>query len=301
MNTKNPLMGGVVRGGLDLLKGTAAALAGFIGLMAGGIVAKMIGLPSPVMPDYLDAAKIMPLLFLSAILVAILLGECFRKLPLNYWQRALASAVCYYILFYLENLLDGLIYSPLPNMSTALFSDLFPALLTGLVTAWLWKPAASSLPGRQKKLDGLIWRVALAWLGYVPIYYLIGLLVVPFTKSYYEDPSHSLGLVLPPLGVILLMQVARGGLFLLAVLPVLFGWRGTRTSLWLWTGALIFLPVAAPILFQSYWLPAVVRIPHCVELFVDSFLQAGLYALLLGSAARRAEESSLHPAVQTPG
>jgi len=292
MKTKNPLGTAVLRGGLALLKGIAAALAGFIGVIAGGIAGTVVGLPTPVLPEYMDTARIMPLMVLSAVPFAIVLGECFRQLPLRYGPRALASIVCTYVLFYLVNLLDGFLFSPMPNMSTGIFSNLFPAVATGLVVAGLWKPAGNAEQlSPAKKRGGLFGRVALAWLGYVPIYYLIGLLVVPFTREYYLDPSHSLGLVLPPLGVLLLMQVARGGLFLLAVLPVLFGWRGSRTGLWLWTGALIFFSVAAPVLFQAYWLPAAVRIPHAVELLVDSFLQAGLYALLLGPAARDAGES----------
>jgi hypothetical protein len=293
MKTKNPVGTAILRGCLDLLKGIAAALAGFVGVIAGGIAGTAIGLPTPVLPEYMDATRIMPLMLLSAVPFAILLGECFRQLPLRYGPRALASAVCTYILFYLVNLLDAFLFNPMTNMSTGFFSNLFPAAATGLVVAALWKPpgdATRSYPA--KKREGLPWRVALAWLGYVPIYYLIGLLVVPFTRDYYTDPSHSLGLVLPPLGVILLMQVVRGGLFLLAVLPVIFGWRGSRTGLWLWTGALIFFAVAAPILFQSYWLPAAVRVPHAVELLVDSLLQAGLYTLLLGPAARHAGEST---------
>ncbi len=301
MKTNNSIKTALVWGGLDLLKGIAVAVAAFIGMILGGMISKIVGLPTPGMPVYLDAARVLPLMFISTIPAVIVLGECFRQLPYRYALRALLSSITFYILFYLANLLDAFLFSPLPNMSTSFFSDLFPALLVGLITAWLWKPAGEPVgetvvdlaEAPANRQPGLAWRTAAAWLGYAPIYYLIGLCVAPFTKSYYQDPSHSLGLVLPPLSAILVMQVARGGVFLAAVLPVLFAWRGPRSSLWVWLGALIFLQIAAPVLFQSYWLPAEVRAPHAVELLVDSFLQAGLYVLLLGTSRRAARQIPL--------
>lgn len=304
MKMNNPIKTALVWASLDLLKGIAIAITAFIGLILGGMVSKMIGLPTPGMPVYLDAAKVLPLMFISTIPAVIVLGECFRRLPYRYALRALLSSITFYILFYLANLLDAFLFSPLLNMSTSFFSDLFPALLVGLITAWLWKPVGvpvgdlAAVPAN--KLPGLVWRTAAAWLGYAPIYYLIGLCVAPFTKSYYQDPSHSLGLVLPPLSAILLMQVARGGVFLAAALPVLFGWRGSRRGLWAWIAALIFFNIATPLLIQSYWLPLAVRIPHVLELLVDSCLQAALYAFLLSTTQLPAGQDARagHPKVQ---
>lgn len=291
MKTRSPVVAVV----LVLLKGIAAAVAGFIGLVAGGFVATLIGLPPVGVPEFLDMAKVMPLMILSAIPAGIVLGESFRRVPLRYVTRALASAGCFYVIFYAVNLLDGLLFNPLPNMTTAFFSNVFPALATGFLVAAMWKPVKGPPAPRPAQRHWLFGRIALAWLGYVPIYYLVGLLVAPFTRSYYEDPAHQLGLVLPPLSSILLMQLPRGALFLLAVLPLQLGWRGSRASLWLWTGSLIFFQVAASVLFQSYWLPAAVRVPHALELLVDSFLQAGLYALLLGPASPRAARQPHSP------
>lgn len=273
---------------MDLLKGAAAALAAVVGLVIGGLIASLVGLPTPIVPSYINTATLFPLLFISTIPLAIVLGECFQKLPFSYWQRVITLLLCNYILYYLANTLDAYLYSPIPNMSTNIFSDLFPALFISLVIALLWRPKAgtpteswTSLLNKGRTLDGFAWRFVLAWLCYPPIYYLIGLLVALFTKSYYEDPSHSLGLVLSPLWAILLMQIPRGALFLLSVLPILLNWSGSRRiALWLWTGMVIFIQIASSVLFQAYWLPAEVRIPHALELFTDSFIQAGLYVLL---------------------
>lgn len=289
MKTINLLARVIRRTGVDLIKGVVVALVSILGLVVGGVIANLVGLPTPIVPSYINTTTLFPLLFISGIPMGIVLGECFQKLPFSYWQRVVTLLIGNYILYYLANTLDAFLYSPMTNLSTNIFSDLFPALFTALVIALLWRPKAgtqteswSSLLNKGRTLEGFAWRFVIAWLCYPPIYYLIGLLVSLFTKSYYEDPSHSLGLVLSPLWAILLMQIPRGALFLLGVLPILLNWPGSRRiALWLWTGMVIFIQIASSILFQAYWLPPEVRIPHSFELFADSFIQAGLYVLLL--------------------
>jgi hypothetical protein len=272
MKTINLLARVIRRTGVDLIKGVVVALVSVIGLVVGGLIASLVGLPTPVVPSYINTTTLFPLIFISGIPIAIVLGECFQKLPFSYWQRVVTLLLCNYILYYLANTLDAYLYSPIPNMSTNIFSNLFPALFISLVIALLWRPKAgtpteswTSLLNKGRTLDGFLWRF-----------------VSLFTKSYYEDPSHSLGLVLSPLWAILSMQIPRGALFLLAILPILLNWPAPRhIGLWLWTGMLIFIQIASSVLFQAYWLPSAVRIPHALELFTDSFIQAGLYVLLL--------------------
>jgi hypothetical protein len=91
------------------------------------------------------------------------------------------------------------------------------------------------------------------------------------------------------------MQVLRGALFLVAVLPIIMAWRGSQKGLWLWVGAVIFIQIAGQALLQAYWLPAGLRIPHSLELLADSFLQAGLYALLLCFPSKQVETRQLQP------
>jgi hypothetical protein len=77
------------------------------------------------------------------------------------------------------------------------------------------------------------------------------------------------------------MQVLRGAIFLLAVMPLLWARWGGRSGLWLWVGSVIFVQIANQVIIQAYWLPLGLRIPHAFELLVDSFLQAGFYVWLL--------------------
>lgn len=287
----------------DLLKGIVAAAAAFAGLILSGMITPLLGLPTPGLPPQAEMSAIIPRMLLTLVVISIVLGECFQGLYCRYWQRLLSIWLCNYLLYYLLNLLDGLLFSPLPHMSTGIVANVFPVLFMAAVIAWLWKPG--TVPSLEngvvreyfaaRKAGQWAWRLALAWLVYPPIYYLMGRVVQPFVQPYYEDPSLGLGLTLPPsLGVLLAMQVLRGALFLLAVLPILVAWRGSPRGLWLWVGTVIFIQIAGQGILQAYWLPVGLRIPHSLELLADSFLQAGVYTLLLCIPARRMKESLIH-------
>lgn len=275
---------------LDLGKGALASLASFVGLMVGGMVGQALGLPTPAMPAGASMSVLMPLMLLSGVVISILLGECLQRLYARYWQRLLSAWLCSYLLYYALNTLDGLLFTPMANMSSGFVTNLFPALATAAVVALLWRPraedVAAGVPGLAGRgAGGWAWRLALAWLAYVPIYYLMGRIVEPFIMHYYEDPSLGLGLTVPALPTLLAMQVLRGALFLAAVLPIIMAWKGSRAGLWGWTTALIFVQIAATLVFQAYWYPLGLRIPHTLELLADSAIQAGVYVLLLARAS----------------
>ena len=279
----------IKRAGMDLLKAAIASLASLLGLVIGGMAAGWLKLPTPTIPAYMSIAILMPLMVISEISIAIVLGECFQMLKWSFWPRWLAIGINHYLLYNALNLLDGLLFTPMPNMSTGIFSDLFPAFLSAAVIAWLWRPKTGTIPAGKilvtyffgRQWFEWAWRLLVAWLIYPPIYYLIGRLAALFTLHYYQDPSLNLGLTLPDVNTLLLMQVLRGALFLLAVMPILWAWRAGRSGLWLWVGLVIFIQIANQVIVQAYWLPLGLRIPHAIELMVDSFLQAGVYVWLL--------------------
>jgi hypothetical protein len=280
------------RGGINVLKGIAVALASVVGLVIGGIITSALNMPIPVLPANVNLAALLPLMFLSKILIAIVLGECFQRLYPKFWQRLVLLWLCNYLLYYLLNTLDALFFTTMTNLGTGIVSNLFPALFASATITVLWKPRPGNLSERRNMLDYFstrkpgdwAWRFVLAWLIFPPIYYLAGRVVALFTLRYYTDPSLNTGLTLNNFTIesLMTMQVLRGALFLVAVLPIIIAYRGTRTTLWLWLGSVIFIQIAIQTILQAYWLPLLaVRIPHGIELLVDSFAQAYLYALFL--------------------
>jgi hypothetical protein len=275
--------------GIDILKGAASALAAIMGMVIGGMITSLLHMPTPVMPAQASMAKLLPLMFLSETIMAIVLGECFHNLYANYWKRLLGLWLCNYLIYFLLTTLDGMLYTPITNANTSFVSNLFPALFLAAVVAGMWTPDKDSTAGekRRKNLFALrkpgswAWRVGLAWMAFPLIYYLIGRIAAIFTVHYYQDSSLNLGTVLPSIGTILVMQVLRGAFFLLAVVPIIFSWRNSLRSLIPLLGAVIFIQIAATPILQGYWLPLGMRLPHALELLVDSYLQAITYAVLL--------------------
>lgn len=291
----------VKRAGTDLLKGAAAAVASFLGLSIGGVVAGLLSLPSASIPAYVSMSALLPLMLISGTMIAIALGECFQNLSWRFWPRLIAIGLCNYLLYYLLNLLDGLLFTPIPHMTTGFFADLFPAFFAAAIVAWLWQPQVEVLPAGKiitaffsaRQWPQWTWRFLVAWGIYPPLYYLIGRVAALFTLHYYKDPSLNLGLTLPAISTLLLMQVLRGALFLLAVAPILISWRGRPIALWLWVGSVIFVQIANQVIVQAYWLPLGLRIPHAIELAVDSFVQAGLYIWLLFALSARSPQQAM--------
>lgn len=121
--------------------------------------------------------------------------------------------------------------------------------------------------------------IATAWLIYLPLYYVVGKAISPWVAAYYTEAS--LSLVLPEVQTIVDMQIWRGALFVLIIFPVVVLWRDSMTSLWRWLGLALFVQLAVVPMILGYWLPVAVRLPHAVELAIDSFAQAYIYAQLL--------------------
>ncbi len=60
MKNRKHIMSIPIRVIVDLLKGSAAAFAGMVGLVMGGMTARVLGLALPTNPAYIDQAILMP-------------------------------------------------------------------------------------------------------------------------------------------------------------------------------------------------------------------------------------------------
>ena len=290
------------RGGLDILKGSLVATATLVGLAVAGVVTNALGLPPVGMPAFMNLSTLVPLLFVSEVLIAIVLGECFQRLYQSFWHRLLWLWMGHYVLYYALNNLDAFLFTTYTNLGTSFVANLFPALFAAASMALLWRPAAGSLAQRPslsaylaaRRPGNWAWRFAAAWLCFPLIYYLAGRGAAAFTLSYYQNPGLDLGLALKfTLGSLMAMEVLRGALFLLAVLPIIVAWRGSQRNLWLVLGLVIFIQIAIQTLVQAYWMPFLeVRIPHSLEMLADSYGQAAVAAWLLAPRTAAALQAS---------
>lgn len=176
-------------------------------------------------------------------------------------------------------------------------------MITGII-AWLI-PAAEDARNeprfgqvmRERGFFSWTWRIVVAGAPYPAIYLFFAMLVTPIEHAYYNDPAFvaSLHTVVPSTATTLILEVVRGILFVLAMLPVI---AAIRRSRWL-TGLYIAVIGAAleawiPLLGQTSW-PAMMRVGNLLELTVDACGCALLMALLVvlpALHARRLERKS---------
>lgn len=276
-------------------KGLLAGLAWQVGLIVGSVVAPLLGLEVPPAPPGVDPALILPLGILVGIPVAIVLGELSRRLQQPFVPRVLTLFLFNYLVYGLGQVLEQILFTATATLGFGSVSNLFQAALLALAVGALWRPAQTertfrrALPqffGARRPADWA-WRLFAAWLIYLPIYWGMGRLVSPFVAPLYA--ATEFGLALPETAAMVDMQYLRGVLYLLAVLPIIVLWPGSRQSLWLWIGSAILIQIAATPILLAYWYPLSFRLAHALELAVDSFAQAYLYAqLLFVPAGRRA-------------
>lgn len=203
--------------------------------------------------------------------------------------RSLVLASFLYVTYTLNNLLEAKLFvSAYSSLSSfMLISNLVPSLVGGLVISLLFSP-----PERSRSLSFVWrsyfaaknwkewwWRFLAAVVAFMPVYLFFGFLVTPFTRSYYE--AEVFGLRAAGWGEILPVLLLRSVLFFLVCLPVVVLWQGSRKDLFFSLGTSLFLLVGFIYMLTGYWLPWHVRVPHTIEIFLDSFGYSGVLVWLL--------------------
>jgi hypothetical protein len=268
-----------------VLKSFICSILLIVGMIVGGMVAIIFGLTQPIMPASIDTNLTIILMIPAGMIISIVLGELFKKLNQGFLERFVCIFLFNYIIYYLLQVFESVIFTTMMNLSFGIVSDIFPSLFISLAIAKMWKPIRedrslrTEAPGyfARRKTPDWTWRLVLAWLAYVPIYYFVGVAISPWVLPYYNDPSLELGIILPDMSVMIALQFIRSAFFLFAAMLVIIMWKGNKQSLRLGLGLSIFVQVAMIPLIVGYWLPIGLRIPHAFELTVDSFAQAIIY------------------------
>lgn len=274
---------------LDLGKLILCGLAFFIGTIIGGIIAGLFQLSVPALPQGADMSSIQIFMLLTTPLLALALAVLSRGLGGGFAARTLVLAFLMWIAYTVNTQLEATIVSTYAaGFWFALVANLPAALLCGAVTAFLFPPtyptvtvqnAVKKFWARASALSWT-WRFALAAVVFMPIYFVFGLMVLPFTGEYYRQQMF--GLVAPTLETLLPILFLRSILFLLACSPIIILWQKSERALFWSLGLALFLLVGFVIMLYATWLPLYVRLPHTIEILADEFVYAGALVLLLG-------------------
>lgn len=262
------------------------ALAYVGGAMASGAAFSALGLPLPQLPERADPKIMGMLLLVASLALAAGLAPLARRLQGSYWLRWLMLAILCYICLGVTSALEGAIFTTMDMASIPAFAVL-PCLLFAAVLALLFKPAqrgeSFAVNARRffsgRSLGQWMVRLATAVCAFPVIYWIFGMMVAPFVLKYYQQGQFALAV--PNSAVILATQFARSTLFLLAAMPILIAWAGSRRHLILALGLAFYVLVGLFGMIQSYWLVPTLQVLHNAEMLVDSMAHAGALAVLL--------------------
>jgi hypothetical protein len=174
-------------------------------------------------------------------------------------------------------------------------------VMAGLLHAFLWIPLAVRILGRWRGEAGAgapppltaalrSWRLPLAAVAYVIVYFLFGHYVAwrsPAVRAYYRgtDPGSfwlQMGVVLRDTPWLPLAQVLRGAAWTLLGVVVLRSMRGSLTEKALAIGALFAVVMTAGLLLPNPYMPYDVRMVHLLETSSSNFLFGVFVGWLFG-------------------
>lgn len=264
------------------------SLAFILGAVIGGMVAMLLGLQQPPMPEGVDGSLAFLLLLLESPVMALALALVARGLGGGLLPRAIALSFFTWVVYTLNTAIESLAFTS-TTVEGALFttvSFLLSSILCATATAWLFPPVEKGITFSSmaraffggRRTGAWVWRIAVAAVVFVPIYLVFGSLVAPLTAQYFQESMY--GLRLPSQEEMLLVLLVRSGLFLLACLPIIIMWRRSRWSLFLSLGFALFVLVGFLYMLGAYYMPLAVRVPHTLEILADSFTHAGLLVVL---------------------
>ena len=240
---------------------------------------------------FVDPSIVMFSLLIGGILSAIVVGAVSVKLPLPRDQRIGVLFLTVYMFSYLIAAPETALFTTM-SLSFQIFiliQQLILNLVLSILIGFLFTPPLISdrliteVKSYFSQRDGKdwLWRFALAAVLFFPIYYFFGWVFSPVTAPYYNRPELRLGLVLPSFEVWLPVEIGRGLIYALTMIPLLAVLRMPRWRLGIWSG-LILATVGAvvPQLVNASW-PFSLRIGHGAEMVLDSFAQGLMIAWLL--------------------
>lgn len=257
-----------------------------IALTIGGMVVKLSGMDLPSGKDLLSSLLWS---FVGGIIVGLFLGPIASSMSLSRLRHVLVWSSA--ILFNLVSVaIEGYFFAP------ALIGDSLPGLIlqqipAAFITGWVItvlftsRQTATSIIPPSRSFLSWSWRFAVSALSYLVFYFLFGALNFALvTGSYYE--THTGGLGIPVLGIVLMAELIRSVLIILSILPFFLSVQMEKKRLILLSGLILFsVGGLVPLIMQVNTLPFFLFAASAVEIFLQNVSTGAVMALLLGQSA----------------
>jgi hypothetical protein len=275
----------------DILK---ASLVGILAVLISAIpfaqsIAQVAGLSYQEFRGGMPPPNLFPLFLIYAAITLL-----FAKMKRNLYVRKRIAflsvfAFHYFIVSFLPEL-EGEIYLPgFPTVS-AMISGLILALVVVAAIFYLWKqedhPEVKT--GQRirsyfssRSLLSWTWRFLLVWLAFYVVTMIIGIVALPFTSEYLNDPANSLGMVVPGMGALFAITQFRSLVYILVTLPLIIFWNASKKSLLVYLALIVIMQY--PLLGDglAYFWPAMYRLTDGIVLALQVCIMSWLYVTLL--------------------
>ena len=230
--------------------------------------------------------------FVIGIVVGFVFGLIFTRL---YYRRLVRIGVGWLLLFiiqWLTTMIEGYFFTTMLTealLLAAAMMGLLISFLHAMFIGFLFPPnytdksLRTELKGHftERPWYHWLWRFMLTAVLYLVIYYGIGTLISPIVLPFYLDMGT--GLTIPPVWVILVVEISRGFLYILALFPLLVSLKVETKELYLLLAFALYLPSIAMFLPNPTF-PVLLRIIHGLfEILIDSFLFTAIIFILLKS------------------
>jgi hypothetical protein len=256
-------------------------------MLVGGIVSSALHLEPPKLPGPVDTQLLGLLCLVGGFILSLALATLAPQLQVK--RRPRFAVIAWFVFAWLgiNNTIEAGIFTTIGGAPTMIVTMLLLSISVAGAVVLLFGGrevrASFSNDFRQfianrTKAQWAV-RLLLAVLAFPVVYFFFGMPVGLMVGKYYQNESFDLHM--PSLGVVIGVQFIRSLIALLAGLPILVAWPGSRQRL-AWTFGLNLFVVAGLFgLIQAYWMPWTLRSIHTVELFLDSVGYGWLLAILL--------------------
>lgn len=163
------------------------------------------------------------------------------------------------------------------SVASALISSVITATAAALLLGYGISGITASLKEYLSTRTSSSWilRIAIGSVAYFPVYFFFGVLITPFVLPYYNNPSF--GLRIPSFTTIISVELFRGFVYTLVLLPLLATMVGGRTTKFIALAAMLYIPGGLIALLGNSLLPAAIIPFHALEILADSIV----YGLVL--------------------
>jgi len=220
--------------------------------------------------------------FLAWLVPKIHLGS--RSLTLLVWLDLFVVGFLnnYVEAYFFTNTFDKaavLVQSVASTLTSSVIAATAAALLLGYGSIGLTASLKAHFSARTR--SSWVLRIAVGSVAYFPIYFFFGALIGPFVLPYYNNPSF--GLRITPFTVIIPVELFRGFVYTLVLLPLLATIVGGRATKFIALAAMLYIPGGLIALLGNQLLPAAIIPIHALEILADSIVYGFVLSRILNT------------------